>query len=410
MGAHRIHCHWTAWSSAVIPSICCKTLLLNAVFLLAHTRISLAQQALPITTGTASALLANINNLRAGKNGILMECIRHWNWTLAAYAQEVANNCSTVPPTNLLHPVAISAADDDNPSNAFTSIDEIGIFYDSATRACSADFSPQQCQNFVQLYRFDINQTGCAKSRCDTITPAGPPNGQNNIGPILWVCAFDVSAPMDQPPFLELPNTLPCMQCPSSKSLCDASTNNLCCDAPVFDLIVSQDAAQAAGCGAMPPLETRTNVSRYYDNSMRTNILAFENLPGTFPSDLETSGNKYTRLGPVGSVVSHNATVPECPYLKEIRHLYSPILKQNLYLIDEVEIRRRLEEGHQSRGVVGYAVPGYQMCEATIAMYRFFNPSINAVQLSNITDVDLVLRGMPPGYQWEGISFYLWDP
>ncbi|KFD49226.1 hypothetical protein M513_09877 [Trichuris suis] len=385
-------CKRTVWSSAVMPSIFYKTFLLNVMFTVFYARITNAQTGTPLPTSTsvATALLSSLNTLRSTKRGFYMECIRHWNADMATYAQAVANNCSTTAPPNPTFPVAISAAADENPTTAFNSIEEIGLLYNANSFSCD-QYSEAQCQNYRQLFRFDLNQTGCAKARCDTISPSnGPPDGQNAVGPILWVCAFDASAPTGKAPYIQMPPDIPdCALCSSSKPICDSTTNNLCCDASVYDLVVQSGGA--AGCGTEPRPEDRINVSRYYDNSIRSNILAFTGNAATIPADLNTNTRKYTILGPVGSVVKPGAAVPGCPYLKPIRHLYSTAAKQNLYLIDEVEIVARLEEGMQDRGIVGQAVTGHMMCNATIAMYRFRNPAISVVQLSNLTDANLRL-------------------
>ncbi|KHJ46716.1 hypothetical protein D918_03040 [Trichuris suis] len=359
--------------------------------------VDLQKTPLPFNDETAIEMLFAINVLRSQREVALMECIRLWNRDIAIYAQTVADDCSGQRPNSPKYPMAMALLPADIPITINAMIQGFQLIPDSYN---------------IELDSCDQggNETGCGFTRCTAITNADPALNINN-GYVL-ACGFSIRAAEQFRPYPppNPPNSVPCLTCLSGKDLCDATTLNLCCDGVIGNLrIVDSEGAKRLACGQQP--ENLTNAFRFYDNFLRTNILSFDSIPTSFPADLKSQEKRYTILGPVGSIVPLGyANAEECPFLEPIVHLYSNVLRQNLYLINKLEIEIRIQEGHIDRGVVGYAVSGYAMCNATIAMYRFYNRFINGVQLSNYTDVRLVFTGTPPDYESEGISFYLWQP
>ncbi|CDW54428.1 hypothetical protein TTRE_0000269801 [Trichuris trichiura] len=354
--------------------------------------------------------LSNLTDASGKSFSLLLE--RFWNRDIAAYAQTFADDCSGQKPISPKYPVAIALL----PANIPTTInamiqgfqliqDSYNIELDSCDQGVRRPVSQDTCRSIRQG-----NETGCGFTRCTTITNADP--ALNVDSGYVLACGFSVSAAEQfrpHPPH-NPPHSVPCLTCMSGKDQCNATTLNLCCEGVIGNLrVVDSEGTKKLACGQQP--ENLTNAFRFYDNFLRTNILAFDSIPTSFPADLKSQEKRYTILGPAGSIVPLGyANREECPFLEPIVHLYSNVLRQNLYLINKLEIEIRIQEGHINRGVVGYAVSGYAMCNATIAMYRFYNRFINGVQLSNYTDVRLVFTGIPPGYESEGISFYLWQP
>uniref|UniRef100_A0A5S6QS31 SCP domain-containing protein n=1 Tax=Trichuris muris TaxID=70415 RepID=A0A5S6QS31_TRIMR len=366
----------------------------------------------------AVEMLFAINVLRSQREVALMECIRYWNRDIATFAQAVADNCSGQAPSSPKYAVSIALLPADATLAVATMVqgfqlipDSYNVALNSCEQGVNRPVSQHTCRSIRQFYWFQGNETGCGFTRCPSIANADP--AFNIHDGYILACAFSVSAAQQFRPYppRSLPHSVPCLTCLSSKDRCDPTTLHLCCDAVVGNLKivgVGDEGAKKLECGQQP--ENLTNVFRFYNNVLRTNILSFDSIPNSFPADVNSHEGKYTILGPVGSVVPLGYTAGGCPFLEPIVHLYSNVLRQNLYLISKLEIEIRIQEGHINNGVVGYAVSGYAMCNATIAMYRFYNRFINAVQLSNYTDARLVFNGIPPGYESEGISFYLWEP
>uniref|UniRef100_A0A5S6QSC0 SCP domain-containing protein n=1 Tax=Trichuris muris TaxID=70415 RepID=A0A5S6QSC0_TRIMR len=342
----------------------------------------------PLSEGHKYAIMIKINELRAKKRAVRMDCIRFWNHTLEDYAQSLANKCHSVAPREPKYPVAISAAENEQLENAFTAIDEIGKWYNEKTQRCNIIgpeyYSTKQCQNFRQFYRYEGHEVGCAMSKCQTVTPQSLPNGQGNNGSILWVCAFTSRAPSRKNPYAPLRgNVEPCKQCSSDKSMCNSSTSNLCCDAGMYDLVIPTKPVASAGippvehsfhcptknCSTpfyspsdsplsvssttesnLPPASLRRNVYLYKDRILGETFVTFDGLPDTPPVDISQDRTRYIRTGPIGSVVKLRAKFPACQQLKPIHHLYSPVMIESIYTADVRQIRTLQKQGYEDKG------------------------------------------------------------
>uniref|UniRef100_A0A5S6PYQ7 SCP domain-containing protein n=1 Tax=Trichuris muris TaxID=70415 RepID=A0A5S6PYQ7_TRIMR len=359
---------------------------------------ALAGKSLPLSEGYKYALMNKINELRSSKNALRMDCIRLWNYTLAAYAQSLANKCSSLPPRNPKYPVTISAARDEAPENAFEEIVNMGAWYNRTSRLCQTGdneiFSTEQCQNFRQFYRYEGRQVGCAKSMCETITPEGPPEGQAINGPILWVCAFSSRATPQLLPYVTLPDDMKnCEACTSEKSLCGAATKNLCCDAPLYDLVVPpKNTYSSNGRDNLPPTRLRINVFLYKDNILDETVVAFEGLRHTYPEGIPRDLNRYTKIGPIGSVVKLGAKVPACKHLKQIHQLYLPVMNQRIYVTDEIQIHRLLKQGYEDKGAIGQTVSELQ------------------TKVTNTTDELAIMNELSSTCYFGGVNFIVWAP
>uniref|UniRef100_A0A5S6PZD5 SCP domain-containing protein n=1 Tax=Trichuris muris TaxID=70415 RepID=A0A5S6PZD5_TRIMR len=372
--------------------------------------------ALPV--GYKYALMIRINKLRASMNATRMDCIRVWNYDMAAYAEKLAEKCTSVPPQKPKYPVAISAAIDESPSNAFEEIAvEIHRWYNTTSRLCDSGghtvYSTEQCQNYRQLFRYEADDIGCALSKCETITPHNPPDGQIVSGPFLWVCAFSSSADPKLPPFIMgTADYKPCDMCPSKKRICEASTDRLCCDASLYDFVVPSQPPNSANGNTvtLPPANARMDVYVYTDNILGAKIIAFQGASNTLPQDILSYPSRYTRSKAIGSVIKQGATVPACANLKAIRHLHSPVMQHSIYTANERQISAMLMRGYEDKGAVGQTVSELQTCQANRVVYRCYNSFAEQIKVTNTTDESVIRSQLPPTYQFGGIDFLAWEP
>ncbi|KRX50025.1 hypothetical protein T05_6498, partial [Trichinella murrelli] len=409
-------------TSNFLSSVTMAYLFHTAILIFSLVHLNQAQQtfvAMPFNKANASAMLTAINKARSVLQVALMECVQTWDSKLAAYAQEVANTCNAAVPADAKYPLAISLIGDvTNPKNPaadelLQGFAEILNSFNPTDNSCNGgalQYTDASCNSMKQFYWMEMNTTGCGVAKCDSITNADPTVNVNSGYQV--VCAYDLKAVTTSRPFP--PNADPnvpqsCYICPTQKSLCDSSTMHLCCASPTSDLSFIGEFGGDGACGSQP--KNLKPVFRYYDKRLGSNILSFESEPSSFPEALSKEPGRFDKFGAMGAVLPKDATSAECPFLEPIYHVYSPIRYQNIYTLDKREYDARIKEGYESKGIVGKAVSGYMMCNATVSMYRFFRPPSSFFMMTNSTTLDAIfnnLVGKPGSYMYEGVSFYLW--
>ncbi|OUC49925.1 hypothetical protein D917_04933 [Trichinella nativa] len=325
---------------------------------------------MPFNKANASAMLTAINRARSVLQVALMECVQTWDSKLAAYAQEVANTCNAAVPADAKYPLAISLIGDvTNPKNPaadelLQGFAEILNSFNPTDNSCNGgalQYTDASCNSMKQFYWMEMNTTGCGVAKCDSITNADPTVNVNSGA------------------------------------------------SPTSDLSFIGEFGGDGACGSQP--KNLKPVFRYYDKRLGSNILSFESEPSSFPEALSKEPARFDKFGAMGAVLPKDATSAECPFLEPIYHVYSPVRYQNIYTLDKREYDARIKEGYESKGIVGKAVSGYMMCNATVSMYRFFRPPSSFFMMTNSTTLDAIfnnLVGKPGSYMYEGVSFYLW--
>ncbi|CDW54427.1 hypothetical protein TTRE_0000269701 [Trichuris trichiura] len=332
---------------------------------------------------------------------------------MAAYAQEVANNCSSLAPKDSKYPVAISVAENETSTNAFASISDIAFFYNFRTNLCDAFgevvFTTEQCQNFRQFYRYEAHEVGCALSKCDKILPEKLPERQLVSGPFLWVCAFSSRAPPESPPYIPLAEGAPrCLMCPTQKSKCGYETKYLCCDDGWDNLVVpqgSQGTSTNPDSSNVTSSRVRVNVRLYRHIVKRTTVIAFEGLSNTVPNLTE-----YTDVGPFASVVKNGSSVRDCQGLKPIYQLYSELRRETTYASDERLIDNMLKNGYQRKEIIGQTVSQLRECNANKVVITCYGVDGLQTRVTNTTDENIIWKQLFPRYGFVRVNFLAWDP
>ncbi|KFD53758.1 hypothetical protein M514_05264, partial [Trichuris suis] len=168
-------------------------------------------------------------------------------------------------------------------------------------------------------------------------------------------------------------------------------------------ILVEQVALQQ--CFTTPAEDSLQKVTRYYSTRTSDNRLETDESIG-LQANLFVQG--FGSMGVIGRWVSIAKSAGNaCTQLKPVYKLYSTIQTSTYYMINQDLItRRQSEAGYTNQGIVGYAVTGEGVCQATVPVYEFFRRGFGIVQVP--------ARQMPwylpssTGYVWQGVSFAIW--
>ncbi|KRZ74091.1 Pathogenesis-related protein PR-1 type, partial [Trichinella papuae] len=143
-------------------------------------------------------------------------------------------------------------------------------------------------------------------------------------------------------------------------------------------------------------------LTRLWNNRISSNVLVASQ------TDLQTAQHQGGNvIGVIGEVAT--STSSSCPHLRPIYHLYTNHFSSHYYLVDELVMARRVQEGYRNLGVIGYAVRGPALCGATVPVYTFFHNPSGFVQLQNGSDVSKLLAGGYGRHDYQGVEFYIWS-
>ncbi|KRX93776.1 Peptidase inhibitor 16 [Trichinella pseudospiralis] len=339
-------------------------------------------------------IVKRANFFRGLVEGTFIQCLRKIDSTLIAYADEIAKTCDMERKNDFKHGISFFF------QNTMPSADDIitGIWnegsldYKHNENTCTAG---QRCDNYKQLLWYEAEGIGCSVAKCNAVKNILP--GKAAEEGYLAVCAFTIRADVSRQPFQA---GRPCNPCPQALSVC---SSNLCCSSQLDDIYKSDAfsvSSASVGCAAKPT--NLAKLTRLWNNRISSNVLVASE------TDLQTAQRQG---GNIIGVIGEVATAPSssCPHLRPIYHLYTNHFSSDYYLVDELVMTRRVQEGYRNLGVIGYAVRGPALCGATVPVYTFFHNPSGFVQLQNGSDVSSLLTGRYGRHDYQGVEFYIWS-
>ncbi|CDW58893.1 hypothetical protein TTRE_0000721901 [Trichuris trichiura] len=157
--------------------------------------------------------------------------------------------------------------------------------------------------------------------------------------------------------------------------------------------------------GKIFPLDSLEKVTRYYSTRATDNRLETDTTVG-MQGGLFAQG--FGSLGVIGRWVSTSKSSGNaCTQLKPVYKLYSSRQTSTYYMINQdLMMRRQSDPGYTNMGIVGYAVSGEGVCQATVPVYEFWRRNYGIVQVP-ARQMPLYLLSSS-GYVWQGVSFAIW--
>uniref|UniRef100_A0A5S6QHF3 Uncharacterized protein n=1 Tax=Trichuris muris TaxID=70415 RepID=A0A5S6QHF3_TRIMR len=116
-----------------------------------------------------------------------------------------------------------------------------------------------------------------------------------------------------------------------------------------------------------------------------------------------------TAVGPIGKVPI--APDSNCQFLKPIvTFTKADGPNTNLYAIDENSKQWALANGYTQGNTIGYAVPKWGICGASIPVYNFYHVVVGFVQMSSMEEGGSYLPPNPGGVFYpRGVGFFIWE-
>ncbi|CDW54755.1 pathogeneis protein 1B [Trichuris trichiura] len=341
---------------------------------------------LPFNTLQQGRFVWAFNQFRSRLNSGNMQCITMWNTDLAEYAQKMAETCSVTKLEEDVEKYGIVMVTRPFMHDVPTAAELVEHFYMSGKgnynyeeNVCN-DENPSECANFKQFAWHAGSEIGCGMARCEFII------GKETAG-YLVVCAMNKKASMRHPPYAPGPS---CVHCPVENSRC---VNGLCCP-------MDWQKAPIKRCNGKPNDKHMMAVHRFYNHGTSTNLLVTDTEQVDF---LKRQGMPYK--GIVGRV--SRSEDKSCPHLMPVHHMYSDTFSGDYYTSDEMIYNGRINREAQDFGVIGYAVAGPGICDATVPIYEFYH-KMGIIQLQNSTELQKLLDDDRGGFSYRGISFAIW--
>uniref|UniRef100_A0A5S6QVC9 SCP domain-containing protein n=1 Tax=Trichuris muris TaxID=70415 RepID=A0A5S6QVC9_TRIMR len=340
---------------------------------------------LPFNTLQQGRFIWAFNQFRSRLNSGNMQCISTWNVDLADYAQRMAERC-TVALEKEVDNYGTLVVTQPFMHDVPTAAELVEQFYISGKgnynyeeNICN-DENPSACSNFKQFAWHSSSEIGCGMARCEFIA------GKEMAG-YLAICAMNKKANMKHPPYAPGPS---CTHCPMENNKC---VNGLCCPN-------DWQKAPIKRCNGKPNERLMITVHRFYNHGTSTNLLVTDKDQVDF---LKRQGMPYK--GIIGKV--SRSEDKNCPHLMPIHHMYSDTYSGDYYTSDEMIYNGRVNRDAQDFGIIGYAVAGPGVCDATVPIYEFYH-KMGIVQLQNSTELQKLLDDDRGGFSYRGISFAMW--
>ncbi|KHJ46719.1 hypothetical protein D918_03043, partial [Trichuris suis] len=161
----------------------------------------------------------------------------------------------------------------------------------------------------------------------------------------------------------------------------------------------------------VPVENVRVNIVLYKDNALGRTIMAFEGLDNTFPANSALEPTRYTRTGPIGSIVKNGSSVPGCKELKPVHQLYSAVTGETAYVANQKHIDNLVNElGFKDKGIIGQTVSGLKECNATKVVITCYGVNGFEIRVTNTTNSTTIWKQLFPKYRYVRTNFIAWEP